>query len=65
MLKTLARWIENKTVPDAVIATKYKTDGDPSSGIVRTRPLCPFPQVARYRGAGNIDGRGRFVCRVP
>jgi len=55
----------NEVAPDAVIATKYKTDGDPSSGIVRTRPLCPFPQVARYRGTDNIDDAASFICRIP
>jgi feruloyl esterase len=65
MLTTLTRWVENKTAPNAVIATKYKTDGDPTSGIVRTRPLCPFPQVAHYRGPGSVDDAASFVCRAP
>jgi feruloyl esterase len=30
--------------------------------LVRTRPLCPFPQVARYTGSGSTDEAGNFVC---
>ena len=29
----------------------------------RTRPLCPFPQVARYKGAGDIEKAESFVCK--
>ena len=32
---------------------------------VRTRPLCPHPQVARYRGTGSIDEAASFVCAAP
>lgn len=65
MLRALERWVENNTAPQTVVATKYKTDGEPSSGIMRTRPLCPYPQVARYRGFGSIDAAASFVCRAP
>jgi hypothetical protein len=37
-----------------------------SNGVVdRTRPLCPYPQVARYTGTGSIDDAANFVCRQP
>ena len=65
MLQALEAWVENKTSPDAVMAVKYRIDGDPSSGIVRTRPLCRYPQVAQYRGAGSLDDAASFVCRTP
>jgi Tannase and feruloyl esterase len=61
----LERWVENGAAPDTVIAVKYKVDGDPTSGVVRTRPLCPYPQVARYNGSGSIDQASNFVCRSP
>jgi hypothetical protein len=32
---------------------------------VRTRPLCPYPQVARCRGTGNIDEAVNFACLTP
>jgi feruloyl esterase len=61
----LEHWTEQGIAPDKIIATKYKTDGDPSSGVARTRPLCPYPQVARYTGSGSIDDATNFVCRAP
>ena len=33
--------------------------------IDRTRPLCPYPQVAAYKGTGSIDEAARFVCKAP
>jgi len=56
--------VEQGSAPDKILATKYKTDGDPSSGVARTRPLCPYPQVARYQGSGSIDDAANFACRV-
>jgi feruloyl esterase len=32
---------------------------------VRTRPLCPYPQVARYSGSGSIDDEASFHCTTP
>jgi hypothetical protein len=61
----LEHWVEQGAAPDKIIATKYKTDDDPSSGVARTRPLCPYPQVARYTGSGSIDDAANFVCRAP
>jgi feruloyl esterase len=56
----LERWLEHGTAPDALVASHG------SGGKVdRTRPLCPYPQVARYKGAGSIDDAESFVCRVP
>jgi feruloyl esterase len=64
MLKALVSWVEGKGVPGAVIATNYKIDGDPSSGVIRTRPLCPYPAVAMYRGTGSTNEATSFVCKM-
>jgi feruloyl esterase len=32
---------------------------------VRTRPLCPYPQVAKYKGTGSIDDAASFACADP
>jgi len=65
----LEQWIEQGSAPNKIIATRYKTDGDrygdPSSGVARTRPLCPYPQVARHEGSGSIDDAANFACVVP
>ena len=41
--KALERWVEDGEAPSKIIATKYKIDGNAVTGVVRTRPLCPFP----------------------
>ena len=63
--EAMEHWAEQGTAPDKIIATKYKADNDLSSGIARTRPLCPYPQVARYKGSGSIDDAANFVCQAP
>jgi feruloyl esterase len=53
-------WVEKGQAPDMLLASKV-TDGN----VVRTRPLCPYPQVARYRGQGSIDDAANFSCAAP
>jgi feruloyl esterase len=65
MITALQHWVAQGPAPDKILATKYKTDGDPSSGVARTRPLCPYPQLARYQGSGSIDDAANFACRMP
>jgi feruloyl esterase len=62
MIKSLEQWVEKGTAPAKIIATKYKGDGNPASGVVRTRPLCPYPMVAKYAGAGSVDEAANFSC---
>jgi len=56
----LERWVEQGKAPDELIAS-HSSNGK----VDRTRPLCPYPQVARYKGAGSIDEAANFVCRAP
>jgi feruloyl esterase len=53
-------WVEKGKAPDT-IAAKRLVDGK----VVRTRPLCPYPQVARYAGQGSIDDAANFRCVTP
>jgi feruloyl esterase len=57
MTAALERWVETGTAPGTIIAAKYEADR-----IVRTRPLCPYPQVARYSGTGSTDDAANFTC---
>jgi hypothetical protein len=59
--KSLETWVEQGRAPQALIATKYKA-GNAASGVARTRPLCPYPQVAQYRGSGSTDDAANFAC---
>ncbi|MES2606703.1 MAG: tannase/feruloyl esterase family alpha/beta hydrolase, partial [Pseudomonadota bacterium] len=53
-------WVEAGKAPALLTATKT-VDGQ----ITRSRPLCPYPQVARYSGRGSIDEAANFSCRAP
>jgi Tannase and feruloyl esterase len=57
MLSALEQWVEQGRPPDSIPASRI------SNGHVdRTRPLCPYPQLATYKG-GNIEDAANFVCR--
>ena len=53
-------WVEKNKAPDSLLASKV-TGGT----VVRTRPLCPYPQVARFDGQGSIDDAANFRCVAP
>lgn len=57
-------WVERGVAPNTIIATKYKND-IARTDLVRTRPLCPYPQVARYKGSGSLDDAANFACQSP
>ena len=57
---TLAQWVETGQPPDRILAA-HKTKG----AIDRTRPLCPYPETAHYKGSGNTDDAANFVCAEP
>jgi feruloyl esterase len=61
MSVALERWVEQGIAPDQIIASK-RTTADPKVPAVRTRPLCAYPQVARYKGSGSTDDAANFVC---
>ena len=56
----LVRWVESGSAPDQIAASRVV-----DSKVVRTRPLCTYPQVARYRGTGSIDEAANFICVKP
>jgi feruloyl esterase len=58
----LERWVEKGAAPERIVAAKRKSDFDPASAVVRTRPLCAYPLVARYQGSGSTDDAANFVC---
>jgi feruloyl esterase len=58
----IEHWVEDGVAPAQIIAAKYKT-GNPADGVERTRPLCPYPQVATYKGSGSTDDAANFVCK--
>jgi feruloyl esterase len=59
-LTPLEQWREQGKAPTSILAT-HSTNGK----VDRSRPLCPFPQVAKYKGAGSIDEAANFACGAP
>jgi feruloyl esterase len=56
----LERWREGGTAPDAIIAN-HVTGGN----VDMSRPLCPYPQVAVYKGTGSTNDAASFSCKAP
>ncbi len=68
-LTALINWVENGKAPDRIIATArgagnaggVNADLPSDWSATRTRPLCPYPTVARYKG-GNVEVETSFAC---
>jgi feruloyl esterase len=60
----LEEWVEKGVTPGDIFATKY-VDDDPSKGVQMTRPLCAYPQLAKYKGAGDANDAANFTCQAP
>jgi Tannase and feruloyl esterase len=54
-------WVEKGIAPNAIVATKIE-DGDAAKNVKMSRPLCPYPQIAKYKGKGDANDAGNFVC---
>ena len=59
MLSVIEQWVENGKAPDRIEASRMADDK-----VVRTRPLCPYPQVAVYKGKGSTDDTHNFTCKA-
>ena len=58
MLGAMEKWVETKKAPDQIPAARIR-----NGQTDRTRPLCPYPQVAVYSGSGSIDDAANFSCK--
>ncbi len=56
-LTALERWVEDGHAPETIVATKANSP--------LQRPLCPYPQLAKYRGSGDTNDPANFVCAAP
>jgi feruloyl esterase len=57
----LERWVEKGIAPEKLIATKF-VDDKPEKGVSMTRPLCPYPAAATYKGTGDTNDAANFEC---
>ena len=59
-MTALINWVEGGTAPEKIEAIEIK-DGR----VVREHPLCPYPEIARYRGRGDTATTASYTCAVP
>jgi len=59
-MTAIINWVEQGQAPVSMLASRVV-----NNKVVRTRPLCPYPQVARYTGQGSIDDAANFRCKMP
>jgi pimeloyl-ACP methyl ester carboxylesterase len=71
MLTPLVNWVEKGQAPDSVLASArgagniggVNTDLPAAWSATRTRPLCAYPKVAKYKGSGSIEDAASFSCQ--
>ena len=64
MYMALEQWVVEKGVaPERLIATKYEGEGATRRETM-TRPLCAYPQTAKYKGSGETSNEANFVWAV-
>jgi feruloyl esterase len=56
-LGPIDEWVEHGRAPERIVASKLS-----GGNVVRTRPICAYPQAAKYKGTGSIDEAENFVC---
>ena len=57
-LTPLMQWVERGVAPGEIIASQVE-----GGKVVRTRPLCPYPELAAYGGSGDVNDASSFTCR--
>ena len=62
LLTPLVEWVEYGIAPDEVVASGRNFTSAPTT---RSRPLCPYPQEARYVGAGDLSDASNYTCVSP
>jgi feruloyl esterase len=63
-LEAITAWVEDGKAPDQLIATKFNANS-PAQGIERTRPLCPYPKLAKWSAKGDRDKAQSWSCVQP
>ncbi len=59
-MAALERWRESGVAPDRIIASRVA-----NNRMDMTRPLCPYPMTAQYKGVGSTKDAGNFDCKLP
>ena len=61
-LSALERWVEQGRPPDGTASTYTIIGSGHIDQVARTRPYCPYPHVAHYKGGGDINRAESFSC---
>lgn len=71
-LSALVNWVEHSQAPDTITASVSPTNGTVAALVAaktwsatRTRPLCVWPKIAKYKGSGSIEDAANFTCVAP
>ncbi|KAI0392900.1 putative ferulic acid Esterase/Feruloyl esterase [Xylariaceae sp. FL0594] len=62
ILLALVDWVEKGVAVDSVVATTWNNPTNVSSGVLRQRPICPYPQMARWDGKGDMNDAAGWTC---
>lgn len=60
-VSAVIKWVEQGVAPEKIVASRF----DASGALLRQRPVCPYPAVAVYSGAGSVDDAANFSCQTP
>jgi feruloyl esterase len=65
-LKAVEQWVEKGIAPDKIILTHREQAKFGEQGkALRTRPVCAYPKVAKYKGSGDPNDAASFSCVEP
>ncbi|RYP76647.1 hypothetical protein DL769_003607 [Monosporascus sp. CRB-8-3] len=62
VLMALVDWVERGVPVDSFVATTWRSAKDPSSGVLKRRPVCAYPKVAAWDGVGDVDRADSWSC---
>jgi feruloyl esterase len=65
LLTALEQWVEQGVPPERIVATQFSGSDLATRTVVRTRPLCAAPAVAKYTGTGDPNVESSFICAAP
>ncbi|OHE99938.1 feruloyl esterase B [Colletotrichum orchidophilum] len=61
-LLALQQWVEGGAGPDSLIATTWKNATDPTTDVLRQRPICPYPSTQKFTSGGDETKPDSFTC---
>jgi len=61
--EAMQEWVEKGKAPDQI--TYSHREGGRGGKIYRTRPVCAYPKISKYKGIGDINDAANFTCVSP